>query len=139
MLLARDTAIRDVVAYGETLQESLRADYPELTIHLLGETVINQRLADASDRDAASLIPIMFLVIVVILGILLRSAVSIVASLSVILFAILASVGLNGWLGAAMNMVNMVAPIIILTIAVCDSVHVLASHLIQRWPESRTE
>ncbi|GGZ96003.1 RND transporter [Arenicella chitinivorans] len=131
MLLARDTAIRDVVAYGEALQQALSADYPELSVHLLGETVINQRLADASDRDAASLIPVMFLVIVIILGILLRSAVSIVAALGVILFAIVASIGLNGWLGAAMNMVNMVAPIIILTIAVCDSVHVLANYLDQ--------
>lgn len=128
-LLSRDNAIREVNDFGQKLKRAVTQRYPNFEVHLLGETVINQSLADASDKDAATLIPLMFFVIVLILGLLLRSVVSIFASLSVIVFSILASVGLNGWLGGAMNMVNMVAPIIILTIAVCDSVHVLSNYV----------
>lgn len=125
-LKLRDQAIMEVADYGDVLKA---ASPLGITIHVLGETVINASLTKASDKDSATLIPLMFLAIVIILGVLLRSLSSIAAALMVIVLTIVASMGVNGWAGAAVNMVNIAAPIIILTIAVCDSVHLLSSHL----------
>lgn len=125
----RDKATADVTEYGRALVDEVHQMAPNLIVHLMGETVINQSLTESSDNDAATLIPLMFVSIVLALAVLLRSVGGIVGAVCVITLAIVATMGAAGWVGYSLNMVNMAAPIIILTIAVCDSVHLLSIYL----------
>lgn len=60
---------------------------------------------------------------------LLRSFWSSIITTIVIIVSVVASEGFIGLIGYDLNQVNVMAPIIILTLAVCDCVHILASYL----------
>jgi predicted RND superfamily exporter protein len=74
-----------------------------------------------------SLIPLMLLVLVAIIGIALRSYTGTIATLIIILMSMVTGMGLAGWLGIALTTGSGIAPTIILTLAVADSVHIMAS------------
>jgi predicted RND superfamily exporter protein len=128
-LQQREEAVAEIVSYGRQLRNNINSSSTEVIVHMLGEAIINHNLTESSDRDAKTLIPLMFLVIILTLAILLRSIGGIVGAVTVIFLSVVAAVGGLGWFGYSLNMVNSVAPIIILTIAVCDSVHLLSVYL----------
>lgn len=125
---AKREAFPAVVDYGNELRDRILASHPDYSVHLMGVPVVNQSFQRSSKRDVSTLIPLMYLIIVVLLGVLLRSVGAIVAVVTVIALATVATVGTQGWLGIALNQVNIMAPIIVLTIAVCDAVHVLNNY-----------
>ena len=82
-----------------------------------------------SVQDMTQLIPIMFLVIVILLQVILRSVVGTVSTVIIIGLSVVATQGFMGWVDYAINQVNVMSPIIILTLAVCDCVHILNNYL----------
>jgi predicted RND superfamily exporter protein len=74
-----------------------------------------------------TLIPLMFLALVIIVGIALRSYTGTLVTMLIILFSMATGLGLAGWLGIKMTTAAAVAPTIILTLAVADSVHILTT------------
>jgi predicted RND superfamily exporter protein len=75
------------------------------------------------------LFPVLFLLIIFMLFILLRSVWSALVTTIVIILGVVISEGFVGWVGYDLNQINVMAPIIILTLAVCDCVHLLTSYL----------
>ena len=127
--IAKDASHPEVVKWGRDLVAELTQDYPDLKFHLTGSSVINNSFNEMSAQDMSTLIPIMYLVIIVGLAIFLRSPGSLVGTLVVIALSSIAAMGAAGWMGLAINTVNATAPMIILTIAVCDCVHLLMIHV----------
>ena len=127
--VARDTSFAEVVSYGNQIRDQVLQQHPNYQVHLLGVPVINQSFVQSSTNDAKSLVPLMYAIIVVLLGFFLRSLGSVVGVVIIIGVATIGSVGFYGWAGFALNQVNITAPIIILTIAVCDAVHLLVIYL----------
>lgn len=125
---SKNQAFPQVVDFGNKLRDQILATHPDYTVHLMGVPVVNQSFQRASKRDVSTLIPMMYVIIVGLLGILLRSIGAVVAAITVIALATAATIGTQGWLGIALNQVNIMAPIIVLTIAVCDSVHLLDNY-----------
>lgn len=126
---ARDASFLEVVSFGRELVTEYEARYPDLEMHLSGMAVVTNSFTESAVKDLSSLVPLMYLVIILTLALFLRSAGSVVGTLLVIACASIASVGAAGWLGYALNTVNVTAPTIVLTIAVCDSVHLLVVYL----------
>lgn len=125
----RDKSHAEVVAYGNMVIQEIQADHPDVEMHLTGVSVITNSFASSSIRDGSTLVPLMYLIILIALAVFLRSAGAIVGSLLVIACASAASLGLGGWVGYALNAVNVTTPTIVLTIAVCDAVHLLSVYL----------
>ncbi len=126
---ARDKSHSEVVAYGNQVIDEIRAVNPDVEMHLTGVSVITNSFASSSEKDGTELVPLMYLIILIALAVFLRSAGAVVGSLLVIACASAASLGLGGWVGYALNAVNVTTPTIVLTIAVCDAVHLLAVYL----------
>lgn len=126
---ARDNSFPEVVSYGNKIKDQILSKHPEYTIHLLGIPVINQSFNQSSQDDASTLIPLMYFLIVLLLMIFLRSLGSVVGIVIIIGLATLASIGFQGWMQFPLNQINITAPVIILTIAVCDAVHLLVIYL----------
>lgn len=124
-----DKATVEVVAYSRALRDRIEADNPNLKIYLIGQTVVNNTFNEMSTQDMTQLIPLMFLVIVVLLQVILRSVVGTISTVVIIGMSVLVTQGFMGWVGYAVNQVNVMSPIIILTLAVCDCVHVLNNYL----------
>ena len=122
-----DSQTREVVAYARNLVEETLASNPEIDMYLTGIVIMNNAFPETTEKDNGKLIPLMLLIILVGLYFLLRSVTAVSATLLVMLLSIGAAVGVAGWSGMALNPVSGAAPIIILTVAVADCVHLLLS------------
>lgn len=125
----RDGAHLKIVEFGREIVAETKNQYPDLEMHLSGVSVITNSFNESMLKDMSTLIPLMYIAIIVILAVFLRSIGSIIGTLLVIACASCVGVASAVWFGYALNTVNMVSPTVILTIAVCDSVHVLVIYL----------
>ncbi len=105
----------------------MREKYPLLDIYLTGGVMIDNAFGEVPERDMRSLIPMMFALLLLLIGLSLRSMLATISTLLVILFSAITGLGLAGWLGIVLTPASATAPIIILTLAVADSVHILVT------------
>ncbi|WP_111976828.1 efflux RND transporter permease subunit [Algibacillus agarilyticus] len=124
-----DTQTREVVAYARKIADQIRQASPDVQVHLTGIVMMNNAFPETSEKDGATLIPLMLILILIGLFLLLRSFSAVIASLTIILLSIVAAMGFAGFIGYKINPVSGAAPIIILTIAVADCVHILMSYV----------
>lgn len=117
----------EVVSFVRELKKDFVAAHPGIDVKLTGIVMLNHAFSEASQSDMKTLIPISFLVIIVSIGLLLRGWAGTVASVWVIAFSVAAAMGLTGWLDIQLTPPSATAPLMILTMAVADSVHVLTS------------
>ncbi len=115
------------VAYARKIADEIRTEYPNIEIRLTGMLMMNNAFSEESMNDMQSLIPLSFLVMLVSLGLLIKGFTGTFATLAVISLSIAAAMGLGGYLGYPISPPSSSAPIIILTIAIANSVHVLVS------------
>ena len=125
----RDGSHLEIVEFGREIVAQFEQRYPDIEMHLGGVSVMNNSFQESTVSDLQSLIPIMYLMIAVALALFLRSFGSVVAAVLMIAFASAVGIGSAAWLGYSLNTVNIITPTVILTIAVCDSVHLLVVYL----------
>ncbi len=123
------TEVPEVAAFVRDLADQLRERDSNLEVRLTGIVMMNASFAEASQQDMTTLVPLMFLVVVIVLGFLLRSVSATVSTVFLILMSIFAAMGLFGWFGFKLTPPTASAPTIILTMAVADAVHLLVSYL----------
>lgn len=115
-------AVRELVSRVE-------AEHPNLNTYLTGVVMLNNAFAEASENDIRTLIPVMYLLIIIALVALTRSAAATVATLGVIFLSVASTMGLVGWAGVKLTPTTSVAPTLIMTLAVADSIHILVTML----------
>lgn len=120
---------RDVMNFARETAAEFEQRYPGLTIHLMGQVVVNHVFNEVSEHDAGTLVPAMFLMVIVLLAVSMRSALATLATTLVIFTGILITLGFTGWIGYQINQVNISSAVIILTLAVSDCVHLLTHYL----------
>ena len=124
-----DQETREVVAAARALVEQTLADNSNIDMYLTGIVLMNNAFPESSEKDGATLVPAMLLLILIGLGLLLRAVTPVVATLFVMLFSIAGAMGVGALLGYKINPVSGAAPIIILTICVASCVHILMSFM----------
>ena len=72
------------------------------------------------------MVPLMFVVVFLAIGLLLKTVTGSVAALVIAVAAITVTLGVAGWLGIYLTPPSAAAPIMILTIVVADCVHILS-------------
>ncbi len=121
------TESSDVAAYVRNLKKELMLRDPNLKVYLTGVILLEVVDSELSAKDMQTLIPLMYIILLIGLGLLLRTVVGVFATLITITFAIVASLGISGWLGWPITAISAMAPAIIMTLAVSDCVHVLVT------------
>lgn len=121
------TEVPEVSASVRIMKAKFLAENPGTEIYLSGMVMMNNAFAEASLNDGANLIPLMFLVVIIIIGVLLRTISGTFATVLVIIMSITTTMGLAGWLGFFLTGPSSSAPTIILTLAVADCIHILTS------------
>ncbi|GMQ89226.1 MAG: MMPL family transporter [Gammaproteobacteria bacterium] len=123
------TELPEAIAAARTLAAQIESDYPGVTVAITGISALNNAFAAAGQADAMTLIPAMYLVLILVTLIVLRSFYAMLATIMVIAFSTVTAVGLAGYMGIALDPISMTATIVILTLAIADSVHILVSML----------
>lgn len=123
------TEVPEVAGYAYAKAQELRDKYPDIEVYLSGIAIMNNAFSSASQDDFQRLNPIMFLVIIVIMALLLRSFSGTFTTLLVIILSAATAMGIAGWLKTPLTPMSIIAPNIILTLAVADSIHILITML----------
>lgn len=114
-----------VMTYARELVARLEQKHPGLSVYLTGIIPMNYAFPEASMADMSTLVPMMYLVILVLAGGFLRSLWGTVATLFMISFAVLSALGISGYLGIHITPPSASTPTMIMTLALADSVHFL--------------
>lgn len=123
----KNKEVFDTFNFVQQLKQDAAAQHPELEFHLGGVIAMNQAFAYEAEHDAQTLIPLMFVVIVFMLALLLRSVLGALATVIIIVLTITSTLGLAGWVGIFLSTATVNVPTILMTLAVADCVHVIAS------------
>jgi predicted RND superfamily exporter protein len=119
--------VPEAVEYARGLKTSIEANYPGVKIHLTGVSMLNNAFAETGMSDGATLMPLMFGVIFLLTWLIVRSFVATFSTLMVIGLSTMVAMGVAGFAGVKLTPIAMSAPIVILTLAVADSIHILLS------------
>jgi len=119
----------EAVAYARRLAAEAEAENPNLVVQLTGIVMINNALAEAGMGDMQTLIPLMLVVVLVLIGVQIRSVSGTLVTMLVILLSIAIGMGVAGWLGIRLSPPVVSASNIIMTLAVADAVHILMTFL----------
>lgn len=119
--------VSDVYNYVAQLTQQLAAEHPAVEFKLAGVIALNNAFSEEARHDASLLVPLMFATIVVILGLMLRSVLASLAVVVIIVMTISSTLGLAGWAGIFLSTATVNVPTLVMTMAVADSVHLIAS------------
>ena len=122
-----ETEVPMIVAETQALAAEFRAQNPDIELRMTGSVMINNQFAVSGQEDGMTLTPMMFGAILLIVLFAFRSIVGVFMTVSVIAMSAIIGLGALGWSGVALNSVTVLAPLIIMTLAVASVVHVLAS------------
>ena len=129
-----------VVDFVLDLREEFRQMFPSIEVKLTGIIMMNQAFPEASQWDMKWLFPGMMLVFIIVLYFWVKGLSGTFTTLMIIVFSIVGAMGLAGWFGIALTPPSFAAIMIIPTMAIADSVHVLMTYVLDmRRGESKHE
>lgn len=108
------------------LRDDLRAAHPELGIHISSDVLLEQSSQQAMIDDLTTLLPFVILVCVLVIAYCFRSATLGLAILAHAIFSLLLTIGSLGLLGFSFNSISIIAPLVVVIIAVANSVHIIS-------------
>ena len=125
-----DQAVIEITDYLNSVLNQARKSHPDIDYYMTGDVVMDRTFADVTKNDMETLTPIVFLIIVGATIILLRSILSTLAIVAVLVFVINTTMGFAGWNGVVFSPTNAGVPIIVMVIAIADSIHIVTSVLL---------
>ena len=124
-----DLAVREIGEFLDSLLEHARASHPRIDYYVTGDVPLNRAFSQTTVSDLRTLTPIVFLTIVGLTVFLLRSMPGAAAIVAVLMFAVGTTIGIAGWRGVVFSPTSSGVPLIVMVIAVADSIHVVTSVL----------
>ena len=125
----KTAAVTEITAFSKQLSAEFKQKYPNHDFYHTGMVLMNHSFASEAQKDSQTLVPLMFVAIVVVLWVLLRSFAGTFATVVIIITAITSTMGLAGWMGFFLSTATVNVPTLVMTLAVADCVHVISSML----------
>lgn len=117
----------EVAVKVRELKAQFEQAMPDTKVYLSGIIMMNLAFTESSLEDNATLVPLMFLVVILSIGVWLRTITGTVSTVMIIIASIATTMGLAGWSGLYLTGPSASAPTMIMTLAVADCVHILAT------------
>ena len=122
-----DKAIFEIVEKVEEIVESFEQKYPQIKLYVTGGVMFDVAFAQLPAQENQLLVPLMFGLILLIVGVSLKTVWATVSVIILIALSVGVAMGLCGWSGTVLNAGTTGAPVIIPTLAVAHCVHMLVS------------
>ncbi len=117
--------VPNTVAFVRAVRDEMKAKYPGHDILLTGVSSLNVAFQEAGFNDVTNMIPMMYLLLIALMVVSVRSISGTFTTILMIAFASLIGMGAAGFAGVALTPIALSAPTIILTLAIADAVHIL--------------
>lgn len=124
----QDTRLRIARSIVE-LRDSLREQHPQMKIYVLGRALFELDSYKAQIEDRTYLAPLVLGLNMLLLWFCLRSIAFSLCVMSVSFVTIVLTVGTMGWINIPFNQISNMGPLVVLTIALADSIHIVAVYL----------
>lgn len=122
-------AVMESANYARNLRDEFQLKYPGTGWYMTGIGMLNAAFVEAAMADMQSLTPLMYLVMIVVLFLSLRSVTGTLTTLIVLTFSMVVAMGVAGWFHVGLTPMSITAPTIIMTLAIADCVHILMTAL----------
>ena len=109
------------------LSADIETKYPGHRIYLTGGVMLSNSFFEASVQDLSTLVPLMYVILLLTALIFLRSFWGMLITLAIIMVSASTAMGLAGWIGIPITPPSSSAPTVIMTLAVADSIHLLVT------------
>lgn len=116
---------REIITAVNVLLEGYRVVFPDTEFYITGVLTIDDSLGRYIEQDGQTLIPAMLLLMAVVLLIMTRSFTGMFCAAIVVIFTGITTLGLLGWGGLKIDPGSSISPIVIMTLAVADSIHII--------------
>ena len=120
-------AVAEVAEFARSAAAEAEKRFPGIDLRVVGTVMVSQTFLEASIGSQMIFLPASLLLMALILGVLIRSWAGVAATGAVIVFSILASMGLGFWVGLPFSPPISPAPTIVLMIVVANCVHLLVT------------
>jgi predicted RND superfamily exporter protein len=119
--------VAQAVAAARALKADIEQRYPGVALRLAGTSMMNNAFAESARSDIATLVPAMYLVILLGMVLIVRCVMSAIATALIVLGSIFIAMGFAGATGVFLSSPAASAPTVITTLAVADCVHIIIS------------
>ena len=119
--------VAETVAEARALADRIREGHPGVRVYMTGLAMLNNAFMEVSQSEMASLMPIMFGVMFLVMVLSLRSVSGTVATMTLVVLSVMVGMGMAGFFKVGLTPPSAQAPIIIMTLAIADSIHILVS------------
>ena len=117
-----------VAQAARQLKEEVGRSHPNVRIYLTGTAMLNNAFVEASKKDLSTLTPLMYLLIIFVTYLVIRSVSGTIATFFVIVGSTIVAMGVSSLMKLNLSPQSAVVPTIITTLAVADSIHILVSY-----------
>ena len=119
--------VAEVAGFARDIAAQAEERFPGVDLRVVGTVMVNQTFLEASIDSQMIFLPTSLAIMALILAILIRGLAGVAATGTVIVFSILASIGVGGWAGLPFSPPIAPAPTIVLMIVVANCVHLLVT------------
>lgn len=113
---------------------------PDLRVTTTGVVLLSHSFYDVTQSDLIRLVPVMVTFLFVAIWLFFRSWRAAAAAMAMLGLSVLTTMGLAGWLGFSLSPASSQVPVIILTIATAEALHLIGkAHSYQRQGLSRRD
>lgn len=128
-ILDRNMATPLIVNCYRDITKAFEEKYPHLQTHLTGIVLMNNAFPEVSTSEFNVLFPLCYLLIIVTMALLLRNWQGVFISFFILAMSFLSGLGAAMWSGIVMTSVTFLSPLIIMTLAVANCIHLLVTTL----------
>lgn len=121
--------VQETAAAAREMAAKFAETYPDIDVYLTGIVMLNNAFPEASMIDLSTLFPIMYGVLILMIVLLFRAITATIGTILVIVLSTVMAMGLAFHMGIKLTPPSASAPIMIMTLAVADSIHILVSML----------
>ena len=121
------TATPAIAKEARKIAKELERRYPDLKTYISGVVMLDNSFSESAINDFTHLVPISFVLMMGLISILVGGIAGTLVTMIIIIASVIAAMGTTGYIGFPLTAMSTSGPIIILTVAVANCVHVLVS------------
>ncbi|BAO44503.1 efflux RND transporter permease subunit [Thiolapillus brandeum] len=121
--------VPEVADFAYKLAQRAIQQNPDVEVRVTGLVAMNATFPKMAQQDMQTLYPLMLLIILVTMAFMLHSISGVLVSMLVLLMSVVSTLGLTGWLGIQMSPPTTTAPVMVMTLAVADCIHIISLFL----------
>ena len=122
------STLEKIVIPVREMAEEIRANHPDVHVALAGVVMLSTAFSEAAKHDMTTLFPLMYALLALTILLFLRSFLGMLSTMMVVFLSVITAIGIAGHLGWGLTSASVNSFVVILTISVADSIHLLITY-----------